>query len=312
MPALTPAQRRSGAVRRTLAAQGLDEAVTWSFMPGAQADLFGGVPDSLRLANPISADLDVLRPSILPNLIAALGRNVDRGFADLGLFELGPAYRDDTPDGQQLVAAGARQGNIEPPHWSAPARPVDALDAKADALAALAAAGAPAANAQIGRDAPDWYHPGRSASLRLGKKVLAWFGEIHPRVLQDMGVRGPVAAFEVFLDAVPEPRARTAARPPLRLSPFQPVRRDFAFVVADTVAAGDVLRAARNADKALIADVALFDVYTGKGIEDGRKSLAIEVTLQPVDKTLTDAEIDAVAAQIVASVEKATGGTLRG
>ena len=281
-------------------------------MPGAQADLFGGVPDSLRLANPISADLDVLRPSILPNLIAALGRNVDRGFADLGLFELGPAYQDDTPDGQQLVAAGARQGNMDPPHWSAPARPVDALDAKADALAALAAAGAPAANAQIGRDAPDWYHPGRSASLRLGKNVLAYFGEIHPRVLTEMGVRGPVAAFEVFLDAVPEPRARTAARPPLRLSPFQPVRRDFAFLVADSVAAGDVLRAARNADKALIADAALFDIYTGKGIPEGQKSLAFEVTLQPVDKTLTDAEIDAVAAQIVAAVEKATGGTLRG
>ena len=312
LPALTPAQRRAGAVRRTLAAQGLDEAVTWSFMPSAQADLFGGVPDSLRLANPISADLDVLRPSILPNLIAALGRNVDRGFADLGLFELGPAYKDDTPDGQLLVAAGARQGNMTPPHWSAPARPVDALDAKADALAALAAANAPAANAQVSRDAPDWYHPGRSASLRLGRNVLAYFGEIHPRVIQAMGVRGPVVAFEVFLDAVPEARSRSGARPPLRLSPFQPVRRDFAFLVDEGVAAGDVLRAARGADKTLIADVALFDIYAGKGIEDGKKSLAIEVTLQPVDTTLTDAEIDGVAAQIVAAVTKATGGTLRG
>ncbi len=312
LPALTPAQRRAGAVRRTLAAQGLDEAVTWSFMPGAQAELFGGVPDALRLANPISADLDVMRPSILPNLIAAIGRNVDRGLADLGLFELGPAYKDDTPDGQLLVAAGVRQGNAAPPHWSAPTRPVDALDAKADALAALAAAGAPSANAQIGRDAPDWYHPGRSASLSLGRNVLAYFGEIHPRVLTAMGVRGPVVAFEAFLDAVPEPRARGAARPPLHLSPFQPVRRDFAFLVDDGVAAGDVLRAARSAEKTLIGDVALFDVYTGKGIAEGSKSLAIEVTLQPVDRTLTDAEIDAVAAQIVAAVQKATGGTLRG
>ncbi|CAN0299261.1 unnamed protein product [Discosporangium mesarthrocarpum] len=312
LPALTPAQRRAGAVRRTLAAQGLDEAVTWSFMPSAQADLFGGVPDSLHLANPISADLDVLRPSILPNLIAALGRNVDRGFADLGLFELGPAYRDDTEDGQLLVAAGARQGNMTPPHWSAPARPADALDAKADAMAALAAANAPVANAQVGRDAPDWYHPGRSGSLRLGRNVLAYFGELHPRVLTEMGVRGPVVAFEVFLDAIPEARARGTGRPALHLSPFQPVRRDFAFLVDDDVAAGDVLRAARGADKTLIADVALFDIYTGKGIEDGKKSLAVEVTLQPVDKTLTDAEIDAVAAQIVAAVAKATGGTLRG
>jgi phenylalanyl-tRNA synthetase beta chain len=281
-------------------------------MASAQAALFGGVPDTLRLANPISADLDVMRPSVLPNLIAALGRNVDRGFADLGLFELGPAYRDDSPDGQLLVAAGARQGNMTPPHWSAPARPVDALDAKADALAALAAAGAPAANAQTSRDAPDWYHPGRSASLRLGRNVLAQFGEIHPRVLSAMGVRGPVVGFEVFLDAVPEPRSRGAARPPLKLSPFQPLRRDFAFVVGEDVPAGDVLRAARNAEKNLISDVALFDIYTGRGIEAGKKSLAIEVTLQPVDKTLTDAEIDAVAAQIVAAVEKASGGTLRG
>lgn len=312
LPALTPAQRRAGAVRRTLAAQGLDEAVTWSFMPGAQADLFGGVPDTLRLANPISADLDVMRPSILPNLIAAIGRNVDRGFADLGLFELGPAYKDDTPDGQLLVAAGARQGHMTPPHWSAPARPVDALDAKADALAALAAANAPAANAQVTRDAPDWYHPGRSACLRLGKNVLAQFGEIHPRVLSATGVRGPVVGFEVFLDAVPEPRSRGAARPPLQLSPFQPLRRDFAFLVDEGVPAGDVLRAAQNAEKKLIRDVALFDIYTGEGVPEGRKSLAIEVTLQPVDKTLTDAEIDAIAAQIVAAVEKATGGALRG
>ncbi|MEK9662843.1 MAG: phenylalanine--tRNA ligase subunit beta, partial [Alphaproteobacteria bacterium] len=156
------------------------------------------------------------------------------------------------------------------------------------------------------------YHPGRSGSLRLGKNVLAWFGEIHPHVLSEMGVRGPVVAFEVFLDAVPEPRSRGTGRPPLHLSPFQPVHRDFAFLVDNGVAAGDVLRAARQADKALIADAALFDIYTGKGVEDGKKSLAIQVTLQPVDKTLTDAEIDAVATQIVAAVEKATGGTLRG
>ena len=311
-PALSAAQRRAGAVRRALAAQGLEEAVTWSFAGGAIAALFDGADAGLRLANPISAELDVMRPSVLPNLIAAAGRNVDRGLTDPALFELGPAWRDTTPAGQQLVAGGVRLGRFAGAHWAAASRDVDALDAKADALAGLEAAGAPVANAQISNDAPAWYHPGRAGTLRLGKTVLAWFGEVHPRVLRAFDVRGPVVGFEVFLDAVPPPKAKGAMRAPLQLSALQPVRRDFAFVVAADTPADAVLRAARGAEKALIADAALFDVYTGTGIADGHKSLAITVTLQPVEATLTDAEIDTVAAKIVAAVEKHAGGVLRG
>jgi len=310
--ALSAAQRRASTTRRALAAQGLDEAVTWSFMASRHAELFGGVPETLRLLNPISADLDVLRPSVLANLVLAAGRNADRGFADFGLFELGPAYQDDTPEGQLLVAAGVRQGDMASRHWAVPSRPVDAIDAKGDASAALAAAGAPVANLQISTDAPAHYHPGRSAGLRLGKNVLAWFGELHPGVLQRLDVRGPMVGFEVFLDRVPARKNRSASRAPLHLSPFQAVRRDFAFVVDDSVDASDVLRAARAVDRELITGVKLFDIYTGKGIDAGKKSLAVEVTLQPVEATLTDEEIDRVAQRIVAAVEKQTGGVLRG
>jgi phenylalanyl-tRNA synthetase beta chain len=310
--ALTAGQRLAGAARRALAGQGLDEAVTWSFMAARHAELFGSVPETLHLANPISADLDVLRPSVLANLVLAAGRNADRGFADFGLFELGPAYQDDTPEGQLLVAAGVRQGDMVSRHWSVHSRPVDAIDAKGDASAALAAAGAPVANLQVSTAAPAHYHPGRSAGLRLGKNVLAWFGEIHPGVLHRLDVRGPMVGFEVFLDRVPARKDRGAARAPLQLSPFQAVHRDFAFVVDDTVDASDVLRAARAADRDLIAGAKLFDIYTGKGIDAGKKSLAVEVTLQPVEATLTDDEIDRVAQRIVAAVEKQTGGVLRG
>ncbi|MDH3738552.1 MAG: phenylalanine--tRNA ligase subunit beta, partial [Alphaproteobacteria bacterium] len=310
--ALTVDQRRAAAVRRALAAQGLDEAVTWSFMASRHAAQFGGVPETLKLANPISADLDVLRPSVLANLVLAAGRNIDRGLANFGLFELGPAYQDDTPQGQLLVAAGLRQGDRTARHWAAPSRPVDAIDAKADALAALDAAGAPVSNLQVSRDAPAHFHPGRSAGLRLGKNLLAWFGELHPGVLHRLDVRGPMVGFEVFLDRVPARKDRGSARAPLQLSPFQAVHRDFAFIVDDAVNAADVLRAARGAERDLIADAQLFDIYTGKGIETGKKSLAVEVTLQPIEATLTDEQIDQVAQKIVASVEKQTGGILRG
>ena len=310
--ALTMEQRRAAAARRALAAQGLDEAVTWSFMASRHAEQFGGVPETLHLANPISADLDVLRPSVLANLVLAAGRNIDRGLTNFGLFELGPAYTNDTPDGQLLVAAGVRQGDMAGRHWSAPSRPVDAIDAKGDALAALQAAGAPAANLQVSTDAPSHYHPGRSAGLRLGKNVLAWFGELHPAVLHRLDVRGPMVGFEVFLDQVPARKDRGTARAPLHLSPFQSVHRDFAFIVDDSVTAADVLRAARGADRDLIADAQLFDIYTGKEIDSGKKSLAVEVTLQPIEATLTDEQIDQVAQRIVAAVEKQTGGILRG
>lgn len=312
-PALSAKQRRVGAVRRALAARGLNEAVTWSFMAEADAAPFGGVADSLRLVNPISADLGVMRPSILPNLIQAAGRNADRGVADVALFELGAAFRDATPAGQDAVAAGLRAGAAVPRHWAEKARAVDVFDAKADALAALEAAGAPTANLQISADAPAWYHPGRSGCLRLGPTVMARFGEIHPAVLEALGVKGPMAAFEALLDAIPQPKKKSGtAKPLLHPSAFQPVERDFAFVVDAGVEAERILRAAKSADKNLVSNVTLFDVYAGKGVEPGRKSVAVAVTLQPGDRTLTDADIEAVGQKIVAAVVKATGGALRG
>ena len=311
-PVRDAAQKRAEDMRRGLAARGLIEAVTYSFMDEAQAALFGGVADSVRLVNPISADLSVMRPSILPNLIAAVARNQARGIDDPALFELGPQYADDTPDGQALVAAGVRAGSAAPRHWSGSAAPVDALHAKADVLAALAVAGAPIDNLQTDRDVPGWYHPGRAGVLRLGKTVLARFGEVNPRVAAAFDIDGPLVAFEVFLDAIPPVRSKGPAKPLLHLSPFQPVHRDFAFVVDQAVAAGDLLRAVKSGGGKLVADVSLFDVYQGKGVEDGKKSLAISVTLQPVEATLTDEEIEKIATDITASVAKRTGGVLRG
>ncbi|MDA0662472.1 MAG: phenylalanine--tRNA ligase subunit beta [Proteobacteria bacterium] len=311
-PAITPAQRQVSFARQVLAGRGMYEAVTWSFMRDADTRHFGGVTESLRLANPISADLDVMRPSILPNLIAAAGRNMDRGIPDPALFETGAAWESDQPKGQRLVVGGVRTGMTGPRHWAGPQRTVDAFDAKADALAVLTACNAPVDKLQATADAPAWYHPGRSGALRLGPNVLAWFGEIHPSVLREMGVRGPVVAFEVFLDAVPQPKSRAGkARPLLQSSPYQPVNRDFAFVMADDVPVAKLLTAIRVAERKLVADVGVFDVFTGPSIGPGRKSIAVSVTLQPTKATMTEAEIDAVAGRIVASVEKQTGGVLR-
>ncbi|MGE4218723.1 MAG: phenylalanine--tRNA ligase subunit beta [Alphaproteobacteria bacterium] len=312
-PARNASQRRSADVRRALAARGLAESVTFSFMSSAHTGLFGGGDPGLTLINPISADLDAMRPSILPNLLLAAGRNADRGFADSALFEIGPQFENATPEGQRLVAAGVRTGQSGPRHWSDRPRAVDAFDAKADALAVLEAAGAPVGNLQVTTDAPGWFHPGRSGVLRLGPNVLARFGEMHPQVLAALDLRGPVAGFEVFLDRVPEPKRKEGrARPPLRLSQFQAVVRDFAFVVDRDVASDRILRAARAADKALIAGAEVFDVFEGASVGEGRKSVAIAVTLQPGERTLTEAEIAAVAEKIVASVAKQTGAALRG
>jgi phenylalanyl-tRNA synthetase beta chain len=310
---LTTAQRRVSVARTALARRGLDEAVTFSFVSDRHAALFGGVGDDLRLVNPISADLDVMRPSVLPGLAAAAARNADRGLADVALFEIGPQYADETPEGQALCAAGLRAGNAAPRHWALAQRGADAYDAKGDALAALGACGAPVDRLQVTTDAPAWYHPGHSGTLRLGAGALAHFGELHPKVLRGFELRGPVAAFEVFLDAVPLPKAKDGrARPALALAPFHAVERDFAFVVDADLPAEKLIRAAKGAEKALITNVELFDVYAGKGIAAGKKSLAIAVTLQPTKRTMTDPEIEAVAKKIVAQVEKATGGVLRG
>jgi phenylalanyl-tRNA synthetase beta chain len=315
-PAIDARRRRVELVRRTLAARGLVEAVTFSFVSSKAAALFGGARPELILVNPISADLDAMRPSVLPGLVEAARRNADRGFPQVALFELGPLYRDDRPEGQATVAAGLRAGRLGPRDWRERPREPDLYDAKADALAALAAAGAPIDNVQASPDPPSWFHPGRAGVLRLGPAVLGHFGELHPEVLAAVEAKGPIAAFEVFLDAVPLPRSGKGtsgrARPPLKRSVFQPVERDFAFVVDRDLPAESLLRAARAVDRKLVSEIRLFDVYEGRGLPDGRKSLAIAVTLQPQDRTLTDAEIEGFSKRLVAAVEKATGGTLRG
>ncbi|HEX9905703.1 MAG TPA: phenylalanine--tRNA ligase subunit beta, partial [Propylenella sp.] len=310
---VTLPQRRRFLAARTLAARGMNEAVTWSFVPRTQAELFGGGAGALELANPISSELSDMRPSLLPNLVAAAGRNVARGFADLALFEIGQIYAGDRPEDESVSVAGIRRGMNGPRHWSAPRRPVDVFDAKADAIALLRAAGAQPERLQAVAEGPSWYHPGRVGSLTLGpKNRLAVFGELHPGVLAAMDVAGPLVAFEVDLDAIPAPRSARTARPALDASALQAVTRDFAFVVAGDVPAEAILRAARNAEKTLVDSVTVFDVFTGPSIGEGRKSVAIEVTLQPRRKTLTDEDIERVSAAIVAAVAKATGAELRG
>jgi phenylalanyl-tRNA synthetase beta chain len=313
-PVRTPLQRRVPVARRALAARGMNEAVTWSFLSRSKAERFGGGQQAdLRLLNSIDATLDTMRPSILPNLIDAAQRNEARGLADPALFEVGPEYKNATPTGQRTVAAGLRSNMAVPRHWQEPARAVDAFDAKADAMAVLAAIGAPVDNMSAQPGAPDWYHPGRSGVIKLGDRVMAQFGELHPEIAAAADFKGPVAAFEVFLDAPPLPKAKASkARPKLVLSAFQPLERDFAFIVDADVEADRLVRAARNADKALVTAVRVFDVYSGKGVPGGKKSVALTVTLQPVERTLTDAEIEAASAKIVAQVAKATGATLRG
>ena len=299
-------------VRRALAARGMVESVTFSFMKRATAELFGFDDPALVVDNPISADLDAMRPSILPNLLEAGRRNADRGYRDVALFEVGPEYADDTEKGQKTAASGIRVGRHGGRHWRMPDRPVDLWDVKADALAALDAAGAPTAGLRGTRDAPAWYHPGRSGVLRLGSVRLASFGEVHPGVLRAMDIEAPVVAFTVHLEAVPERKRRTGGSAPLSLPPFHPVTRDFAFVVDAFVAADDIARAAAGADRNLISDVGVFDVYEGEPLKEGKKSVAIAVVLQPATSTLTDAEIEAVSGRIVSAVEKRTGGILRG
>ena len=316
-PVLTPIQVRTRKARRALAARALAEAVTWSFIAKPQAELFGGGTRELELANPIAADLSDMRPSLIPGLVAAAQTNADRGLPDVALCEVGQVFRGDQPENQVTAAAGVRRALAKASgggrHWSTPAAEVDTFDAKSDALAVLAAAGAPPQAVQIVPGAPDWFHPGRSGTLQIGpKNVLGHFGELHPRVLEALGAEGPLVAFEVILEKIPEPRAKTTrARAALELSPFQPVTRDFAFVVDRAVRAADILRATQSVDRKLIADVRVFDVYEGKGIEPGRKSIAIAVTLQPRERTMTEQEIEAVSARIVAEVGKRTGGILR-
>jgi phenylalanyl-tRNA synthetase beta chain len=286
--------------------------MTWSFVSQAQAALFGGVPDALILANPISADLDAMRPSVLPGLLAATQRNAARGTKDVALFEVGPQFTGPEP-GEQLTAASGLRTGSGPRNWSKQAWPADVFAAKADVIAVLEACGVSGDTAQVVAGAPAWYHPGRSGTLKLGPKtVLAHFGELHPRILKAFDLTGPVAAFEVFLESLPAVKVKaTKTKPRLDLSGFQAVERDFAFLLDAAVPAADVVKAALGSDRALIESVTVFDVYEGQGVEPGRKSLAISVRLQPKDRTLTDADIEAVSSKIVASVTKATGAALR-
>src|SRR5947199_62907 len=296
---------------------GMVVAVTWSFIARPAAELFGGGESELALANPIASDQSDMRPSLLPGLVAAVQANIDRGFPDLALFEVGQVFKGDRPEDQLIAASGVRHGfassNGIGRHWLGTPS-ADALDAKADAFAVLAAAGAPMQAMQVVPGGPNWLHPGRSGTIQIGpQNVLGHFGELHPRTLNALGAEGPVIAFEVILDRIPDAKPKpTRAKPRLELSPFQPVSRDFAFIVDRGVKADDIVRAAQGADRKLVTDVTVFDVYEGRGIDEDRKSIAIAVTIQPREKTLTDQEIEAVAAKIVADVTKKTGGALRG
>jgi phenylalanyl-tRNA synthetase beta chain len=316
-PVLTEAQKRQRLTRRVLASRGFVEAVTWSFIAPEHAKLFGGGAGELILSNPISTELAAMRPSLLPGLITAAQRNRDRGFADGALFELGQAYRGAGPSDQFVAASGVRFGRStlsgSGRHWSGEAPATDVFAAKEDAIAALTALGLDQASLSVTREAPPWFHPGRSGALKLGPKtVLGVFGEFYPDLVAKLGIDPPIAGFELYLDALPAARSKGAGRLALEASDLQPVRRDFAFLLDQNVPAGEVVRAASSADRALISDVGVFDVFAGPGVPQGKKSLAIEVTLQPREKTLTDAEIEAVAAKIVVAVTKATGGELRG
>ncbi len=311
-PVLTPMQKREQRARRTIAALGYNECVTYSFVDQKSAALFDGGSDETALENPISTELSHMRPALLPGLLQAAARNQARGFADMALFEVGAAFHGGEPGEQHLLATGLRIGKTLSKDVHGESRPVDVYDAKADAEAVLAAMGAPA-KVQILRDVANWWHPGRSGKICLGpKKVLGVFGEIHPKILTETGVKGPAVGFTLWPAEIPFPKSNSATRPALAIKDLQAVERDFAFVVDTTVEAMSLVNAAAGADKVLIQDVRVFDEFIGGSLGDGKKSLAVTVRMQPSDKTLTEAEIEAVAAKVVAKVEKTTGGILRG
>ena len=315
-PVLTPVQRRENMARRTMAALGYNEAVTYSFIDQASAALFSGGDMATMLENPISSEMSHMRPDLLPGLLAAAARNQARGFMDLALFEVGPAFSGGEPEDSHTQVAGLLVGGAHPRDPYGSRRAVDIYDAKADAEAVLAAIGAPARQ-MIQRGAPGWWHPGRSGQISLGpKNILVVFGELHPKVLKAFDVKGPVVAFTLWPDRVPFAKATGASRPALGASALQAVERDFAFVVDAQVEALTLVNAAQGADKALIESVQVFDEFHGQQAEAqmgaGKKSLAISVRLQPTDKTLTEAEIETVGKKIVDKVGKATGGVLRG
>ncbi|WP_170412589.1 phenylalanine--tRNA ligase subunit beta [Ruegeria arenilitoris] len=311
-PVMTPTQRRQSMARRTCAALGYNECVSYTFIDQASAALFGGGDEATQLENPISTEMSHMRPDLLPGLLQAAARNQARGYADVALFEVGPVFHDGEPGDQKTQITGLLVGRNGPKDVHGASRPVDVFDAKADAEAVLAAIGAPA-KVQILRDGDAWWHPGRHGKICLGpKKVLGVFGELHPRVLQALDIKGPAMAFTIWPDEVPLPRKSGATRAALELRDLQAVERDFAFVVDEGVEALTLVNAAAGADKVLIEDVRVFDEFIGGSLGEGKKSLAITVRLQPTDATLKEKDIEAVAEKIIAKVTKATGGVLRG
>ncbi|MEO5620584.1 MAG: phenylalanine--tRNA ligase subunit beta, partial [Cypionkella sp.] len=314
-PILTPLQVRERTARHAIAALGYNECVTYSFIDQPAANLFGGGEDALRVENPISSEMSHLRPDLLPGLLRAAARNQARGFMDLALFEVGPAFQGGEPGEQHLQASGLLVGANAPRDPHASRRMSDVFDAKADVETVLAALGAPA-RAQISRKVASWWHPGRSGNIGLGPNTMATFGEVHPKILAAMDIKSPAVAFTILLANIPFPKVKTPTKPALQISDLQAVERDFAFVVDAQVEALTAVNAATGADKALIESVRLFDQFAGEKAEAqmgaGKKSIALTVRLQPTDKTLTDADIEAVSAKIIDKVAKATGGSLRG
>lgn len=311
-PILTPAQHNASVVRHELASRGMYETVTWSFADSDIAQYFRKGNEAIILQNPIVKELDEMRPSILPNLLAAVKNNIARGYPNLALFEIGPEFTGRNPQEQHLSASGVRAGQTSFKDWAHTARDYDVYDVKADALAVIAAAKGPFENPQITTDAPSYYHPGRSGVIRLGKNVLACFGEIHPAILKTMDIKTRVVAFEVNLNNIPLPRQNTGkAKKKLELSAFQPVDKDLAFVVNKDVTAANIIAAAKNADRNHITDVRIFDIYEGSNLPENKKSVAISLTFQPTEQTFTDKDIENLMNKVIVEVGKKTGGELR-
>jgi len=316
--ALSPLHHMRVKAGRILANRGLQECITWSFIAHDLAQDFtagGTIKPGLRLSNPLSTEMDTMRPSALPNLIQAAARNADRGYPNAALFEVGPVFHGVNPDDQMTVAAGVRHGMQADKHWASDdvSRTVDAYDAKADALAAIQAVN-PSLNPQLSQDdLPSYFHPGRSGVYRLGKNILAVFGEIHPMILEKIDVSAPLVGFEVYLDNIPATKkGKGAAKSPLTLSPLQPVSKDFAFLVNEDIAADSVMGAVSKGAGKMMTQARIFDVYQGKGVPEGQKSIAVAVEWVPTDKTLTDEDIESLMTAVVDQVTAKTGGTLRG
>lgn len=311
-PSFSPAQKRSLMLRRTLASRGLTEAVTFSFMKRKDAELFGGDNDALMLANPISNDLNMMRPSVIPNLLQAMGRNLNRGIEEVCFFEIGPVFLSPDEQGQRMAVGGVRQGRRQLADWKHSETRFDLFDAKADLLAALAGLGVRVDNLVASREVPSWMHPGRSGVLRLGRTEMGVFGEIHPAICRHFDLPEGAAAFEFWLENIPMPRRKGPAKSPVDLSALQPVSRDFAFIVTEEVEAQTLIDAVRRAARDVVDSVSIFDVYQGKGIEEGHKSIALNVRLQPREATFGEAELSKIADQIIATIAKNCGGVLRG